>query len=443
MTTITASRSATRRLLMGFLALQYCVAAICFASALSGSKASSTAFPTSIHGVSCGPSSPSLLHRLERSTRKNNGNHNGSHHNRRAFAPRGLEATKEDVVASDAETMPSSSSVPLLPVNGDEESTQDGATDEQGENRDETVIALLTEDNVLDGEGGNNNRGTSASRWKRRKQIALGLVASLLATASAARAGWLPGATGLGSYTDGMILRDATMTGLTSVLAVGMNRGITWGYEHGKYDSKTGRKITHILSAPLFIITWPLFSDAGGARVFAGLVTLTNMYRLYLAGTGDAAESSLANTISRSGDKSEVMGGPFIYVCLFQCFIMAFWRNTFPGVVAMTTMAAGDGMADIIGRNFGRNSYKWPFSDGEKSLVGTVAFAFFSFVVTTGISLWLISTGCLVSSLGFSELAARILAISCICAMVEVLPLGDDNFTVPGSAALLSAVWLR
>eukprot|EP00536_Pseudo-nitzschia_multiseries_P002468 jgi/Psemu1/183659/e_gw1.33.10.1 len=240
-----------------------------------------------------------------------------------------------------------------------------------------------------------------------------------------------------------MIGRDAIMTGLTSVLAVIMNRCITLGYERGAYDSKTGRKLTHTLSAPLFMVTWPFFSHAFGARIFAGLVCLTNMYRLYLAGTGDAAESSLANTISRSGDRSEVMGGPFIYVCLFQFFILTFWRNTFPGVVAMTTLAAGDGMADIVGRRFGKDGYKWPFSDGEKSLVGTAAFAVSAFVVTFAMCWWLIATGSLATSLTLGEMALRIGAISCICALVELLPFVDDNYSVPGSAAVLAALVLR
>ena len=137
------------------------------------------------------------------------------------------------------------------------------------------------------------------------------------------------------------------------------------------------------------------------------------------------------------------MGGPFIYVCLFQLFILVFWRNTFPGVVAMTTMAAGDGMADIIGRRYGKNGTKWPFGDGQKSLAGSAAFAFFAFGITLAICSWLIATGTLSSSLTFSTMAERILAISCICALVEVLPIGDDNYTVPGSAALLSAMWLQ
>jgi dolichol kinase len=360
--------------------------------------------------------------------------------------PGDLRATKEEL-HSEMEKAPSLSS-----VNNDDESNQNDS-DKQDKNEDENTVTSSSsneKDAVISSPPKKSSpssdsdvsatisSSSSASRWKRRKQIAMGLVASIATTVGAAKAGWL-GA----HYTESMIARDAFMTGLTSVLAVAMNRSITWGFENGKYDSKTGRKLTHILSAPLFIVTWPFFSAASGARIFAGLVTLTNMYRLYLAGTGDAAESSLANTISRSGDKSEVLGGPFIYVCLFQLFIMVFWRDSFPGVVAMTTMAAGDGMADIIGRRYGRNRYKWPFGDGKKSLVGTVAFAVFAFGLTLGITSWLIATGALTSSLAFPELARNILAISCICALVEVLPIGDDNYTVPGSAALLAWLWLR
>lgn len=349
-----------------------------------------------------------------------------------------LRATKEELL--------SSSSLPLS-SNDNEDGCNPESIDQRDETNDEIALSSSNTDSGLTGSNDSlsesdtsvaTTSSTNASRRNRRKKIALGLVASITTTAGAAKAGFLGG-----GYTDAMIGRDAFMTGLTSVLAVILNRCITWGYETGKYDSKTGRKLAHILSAPLFIFTWPFFSEAGGARVFAGLVTLTNMYRLYLAGTGDAAESSLANTISRSGDKAEVLGGPFIYVCLFQLFILTFWRSTFPGVVAMTTMAAGDGMADIIGRRYGKNGYKWPFGDGQKSLVGTLAFAVFASGLTLGICSWLITMGALPSSLVFSELARRIVAISCICALVETLPIGDDNYTVPGSAALLAWLWLR
>ena len=66
-----------------------------------------------------------------------------------------------------------------------------------------------------------------------------------------------------------------------------------------------------------------------------------------------------------------------------------------------------------------------------------------AFGLTAAACYWLDYTGCLDSSLAFADVALRIGAISCICALVEILPIGDDNYTVPGSAALLAALWLR
>jgi len=47
------------------------------------------------------------------------------------------------------------------------------------------------------------------------------------------------------------------------------------------------------------------------------------------------------------------------------------FRESAVGVVAVTQMAVGDGLADIVGRRFGK--VKWPFSR-NKSLVGSAAF---------------------------------------------------------------------
>ena len=194
-----------------------------------------------------------------------------------------LRITKEETI--------SSSSLPLS-SNANEDENNLERLDYGNIDDEEDAVSPLLESGTAVVSSSTTFSSTSSSRMNRRKKIALGLVASIAAAAGAAKMGVLGG-----GYSNEMIARDAIVTGLTSVLAVVMNRGITWGYEAGKYDSKTGRKLAHILSAPLFIVTWPFFSNASGARVFAGLVTLTNMYRLYLAGTGDAAESSLATIL--------------------------------------------------------------------------------------------------------------------------------------------------
>jgi len=69
---------------------------------------------------------------------------------------------------------------------------------------------------------------------------------------------------------------------------------------------RDSRKLIHTLSAPLFMIVWPLFSNAAGARWFAVIVPLLNAVHLWLAGAGsDNEEVSLAAAVSRNGENIE------------------------------------------------------------------------------------------------------------------------------------------
>ena len=424
-----------------FLVVQYCLAVlICFTSASTRSSAQALS-PLSPHHVPFSKRTP---------TTNMNKNKRSSISSSSSSSVLFRSPTSEEIELSESSDF-------------DHEDNIDGNNQHNTDIVDEinSEVSLSTTINVVDDVGAASIESSKRLRWNRRKQIALGLLGSIIVTASAAKMGYLLGppiidvataSPSFGIYTNSMILRDVISTMSASVLAVILNRCITWGFENQKYDSKFARKLTHTLSAPLFIVFWPLFSNAQGAKYFASLVTLTNILRLYLAGTGDAAESSLAKSISRSGDQAEVLGGPFIYVCCFQLFLIIFWRTSFVGVVAMTTMAAGDGMADIIGRKYGRNdNQKWSsylpnfmITDQKKSIIGTVAFALSAFVCTFGVVMWLIATGCLTStSLTVVELASRIFLIGWICAFIEILPLGDDNYTVPGSAAVLAALLLR
>ena len=110
------------------------------------------------------------------------------------------------------------------------------------------------------------------------------------------------------------------------------------------------------------------------------------------------------------------------------------------GIVAMSILAAGDGMADIIGRKFGGNN-KWFFSD-SKSIAGSTAFVVASSLTSIGLVNWLSYNGCLHYVMEPMELAMHIIAISVICAIVELFPFIDDNYSVPISAAGLTALLL-
>lgn len=293
-----------------------------------------------------------------------------------------------------------------------------------------TALHLSKEDNTL-------TKQTSFSL------VGATFVTSLATTVAFAKCGVLRGAldvaTGtFGIYTDTMIVQDSVSAVLTAVLATILVKTITYANKEGICGPKVARKLVHTLSAPLFMLVFPIFSEADGARFFAGVVTLTNMMKLYLAGTG--GDNALAGAVSRSGNRSEVFEGPFIYVCIFQACIVLFWRSSMTGIIAVNTMAVGDGMADLVGRKWGQNS-KWFFSE-DKSIVGSVAFAASSSFCSIGLVSWLISAGCLQSALDFTDLSLRIIGISVACALVELVPIGNDNYTVPLCAGLLAALFL-
>mmetsp|Transcript_45517 Transcript_45517/g.45953 ORF Transcript_45517/g.45953 Transcript_45517/m.45953 type:complete len:210 (-) Transcript_45517:458-1087(-) len=204
------------------------------------------------------------------------------------------------------------------------------------------------------------------------------------------------------------------------------------------------------------MLLWPLFSDDAATttavataaaasnfviwpRIFAALVPFLNGVRLYIAGSRGAqgSEGELLKAVSRSGDKEEALGGPFLYCGVLLGCILLFWRGSMSCIMALCTMAAGDGMADIIGRRYG-SSNKWSFSP-DKSIAGTMAFIASSTIVSLGLALWFQHFGVLtLENIPILGLGLRVLVISVICALVELLPLGDDNWTVPLSAALLA-----
>jgi dolichol kinase len=192
--------------------------------------------------------------------------------------------------------------------------------------------------------------------------------------------------------------------------------------ERGVIDAKLARKIVHCGSGPLYLLVWRFYSDAALARVVAALVPALNIVKLQKAAQDD---NELSRAISRSGDPSEVLGGPYVYTWVLLLAALVAFRTPC-AIVAVAQMAVGDGLADIIGRRFG--SKKW-FCNQEKSYAGSLAFVLGATGASIGLLRWL----------GFPAPLAPLFTISCACALVEVLLTGvDDNVSVPLVGGLLA-----
>ena len=97
-------------------------------------------------------------------------------------------------------------------------------------------------------------------------------------------------------------------------------------------------------------------------------------------------------------------------------------------------------MADLIGRRYGKTN-PWPRS--RKSVVGSVAFWLSSSLVSVGLIKWMEVTGCM--TVDVIDLIPKIAFITFVSAIFEVVSesFGDDNYTVPITAGLLSMLLLQ
>ena len=311
----------------------------------------------------------------------------------------------------------------------------------------------------------NSNKATPSPKKKKLPLVAAFAVSTISLTAIAAKLGILPATVADdGSWVaysnDLLILRDLGATLLCGALGYGLVWVIATAATPDKNNNnnaalylepRDSRKLIHTLSAPAYMLLWPIFSSAStGARVFAATVPLINAVRLYVAATNDdddhdASSRRLAAAVSRSGNRAEAAGGPLIYVLVLALFIVVFWRSEPHGVVALSAMAAGDGVADLIGRRFGKSN-PWPVwvtgSENRKSVVGTLAFWVASVGTAFGLLMWFQATGCLALSVDAAELLARVAVICGVSAILELIPIANDNYTVPLSAALMSILLL-
>ena len=328
------------------------------------------------------------------------------------------------------------STISLSALESDPDSTATSGTDD-----DDTVVSSSSSSSSVEPTTSDSTSSTSSST--RGWIVAIG-VASLAVTALTAHtmgtlpAPWLfPGELVVVPYTNAYLWRDVGSTLLTATLAYILAKTIGYGFEQHVIDSKDARKLIHTLSAPLFLLFWPLFSPATGSQIFCALVPLWNMVRLYLASTG-RGEPTLALSVSRSGELKEALGGPMIYVCIIFVAILAFWRTSAAGIVALCAMAVGDGLADLVGRRYGASN-PWKFVP-NKSVAGSTAFFIGSTLAIVGLLQWMTlfpHVGLVLAHSSTGQLWLRAALVAFLTAALELVPIADDNYTVPLAGAAL------
>lgn len=233
------------------------------------------------------------------------------------------------------------------------------------------------------------------------------------------------------------LAQDAALSSATIASASAALYALQQATSAGLLSTKLNRKLVHIATGPVLLFLWPFYSGEYGSRAIAAVVPLFFIARLAYS---VSRSTPFALAVSRTADATEASKGPLLYVIvIFTATLFAF--RTPIGCVAVTQLAFGDGLADIVGRNFGEGT-EWR-QDGGKTVVGSAAFAGGAFWGSLALLAWFEKTGILGGRLDASSVAA-VGFISVVCAAAEVLlqDLVDDNLTIPAIAAGLSVLLL-
>ena len=64
---------------------------------------------------------------------------------------------------------------------------------------------------------------------------------------------------------------------------------------------------------------------------------------------------SFCMLLQRQGRRQELLQGPVLYGLAIVACTVYFWRTTPAGVMGIAVLCFGDGLAEVIGRRFGRD----------------------------------------------------------------------------------------
>jgi phytol kinase len=224
---------------------------------------------------------------------------------------------------------------------------------------------------------------------------------------------------------------------VTFVVAVSWLRINNLAAHRGWIPGQISRKIIHMGTGLFFVLCWPLFPNSPATPYIAALVPLLITIQFVLVGTGILKDESAIESMSRTGERREILRGPLYYGVVFVLLTILYWYESPTGIIALMLMSGGDGLADILGRKFGKARLPW---NSEKSWAGSQGMFLGGWLFTAGVLAVYVYLG-----LFPQPLAAYLPGITLIAlagTIVESLPFKDiDNLTIPLVAVILAPLF--
>ncbi len=204
----------------------------------------------------------------------------------------------------------------------------------------------------------------------------------------------------------------------------------------GWVSSRLSRKIIHVGTGPLFVLCWLLFNNAPEAPYLAALVPLLITAQFALIGLGIIKDEAAVQAMSRTGDRREILRGPLFYGLIFVLLTVLYWKSP-AGVAALMLLCGGDGIADLVGRRWGRHPLPW---SRRKTWEGSLAVFLGGWLLAAAVLAVYVAAGAFPAP--WAAYLPPLAAVALLAAAVESLPPEEiDNLTVPLAAVLLARLW--
>ncbi len=231
---------------------------------------------------------------------------------------------------------------------------------------------------------------------------------------------------------------------VTLLLIVKINGRIQ---KSGKLPTYITRKIIHILVAPIYLISWFLYTGSSFSRYIAMIVPSLFVLQFIAIGTGILKDEDSVRGMSRTGDPKELLKGTLFYSIIIV-LVTVLWFYVPPSgllsegnpaaFVIIGCLAGGDGLADIIGRKFGGEK-KFGVAGAKKTIAGAIGMFVGSFAFSMGlIALFSIE----IATFNVLRLMLPVAIISLVATFVELIsPPNSDNLTIPISVIMMVALF--
>jgi phytol kinase len=219
---------------------------------------------------------------------------------------------------------------------------------------------------------------------------------------------------------------------VTFVVALAWLRLNDFAAQRGWVSSGLSRKFIHMGTGPLFVLCWLLFNDEPAARWLAALVPFAITLQFLLVGLGVIKDEGSVRGMSRTGDRREILRGPLYYGIIFVVITLFYWRENPIGITALMLMCGGDGLADILGRRFGKRRLPWNASKTWTGSLGMFLGGWLAALLVLGIY---VAAGTFPAP--FSAFLLPVTIVALVGTAVESLPFKDvDNITVTVAALI-------